>query len=277
MRTSVPYFARDTDVNFLDDSFREDAHSLNAQGSLSRRVADILLRKIREGGLEPGMRLPTEKALGEHFQVSRTVIREAIASLKNEGVVETRQGSGAFVRVPDTKDGVEFAGGSDQSVQALLNVIEVRRAIESETAAIAASRHTAGHMADIHRALAGIAEEVAAGLDGVESDVKFHLSIARATGNPFWERLVLSYAPQIRSAVRITRANEARRDDLAHQVMLEHEQIVAAIQARDPERARLAGAQHMDNAAVRVQAADLQFWQGKGGEYIKDLLKAAKD
>lgn len=261
-----------------EDLFNLSAFELGggtlAGTSLSSRVAEALLQKIR-GDFSPGARLPSEQAMGQHFGVSRTVIREAIASLKAEGVVETRQGSGAFVRSPGAARGFHLDPLTEHSVQTLLNVIEVRRGIEAETAALAAARRTPGQLAEIKRALAKIAEAVAAGSDGVEEDVHFHLSIARATGNPYWIRLVELYAQQIRAGIKVTRANETRRADFAQQVQAEHEKIVAAITAGDAVRARAAAAAHMEHAARRVMAADRAFWRSEGGELASRLLSEA--
>src|SRR5262249_62217604 len=66
-------------------------------GTLGERVAEKLLAKIRSDGLAPGTRLPSEHAMAQHFGVSRTVMREAIALLKADGLLTTRKGSGAFV------------------------------------------------------------------------------------------------------------------------------------------------------------------------------------
>src|ERR1700744_6063721 len=96
-------------------------------GTLGERVADRLLQKSRSEGLAPGTRLPSEHAMASHFGVSRTVVREAIALLKADGLLTTRKGSGAFV----CDSGVPHAAMGDplieRSVQSLLNLTEVRR------------------------------------------------------------------------------------------------------------------------------------------------------
>ncbi|BAL26957.1 FadR/GntR family transcriptional regulator [Azoarcus sp. KH32C] len=244
-----------------------------ATGSLASRVAERLLTKIREDDLPPGTRLPSEQAMAQHFGVSRTVIREAIAILKADGLLETRKGSGAFVC---NADAAQTFGGdrlTDESIQALLNLIEVRRGVEAETAALAAVRRSPGQLAEIEYALRRIAEAVASGSDGVEEDARFHRTIAAATGNPYWVRFIEMFAQPIRSAVKVTRANEARREDFARQVMSEHEKIVAAIAASDPDAARAAAAEHMEHAAQRVRAADRDFWRGEGGQYARNLAE----
>ena len=242
-----------------------------ATGSLASRVAERLVNKIRDDDLAPGTRLPSEQAMAQHFGVSRTVIREAIALLKAEGLLETRKGSGAFVCNPDVAK--TFGGGrlTDESIQSLLNLIEVRRGIEAETAALAAIRRSPGQLAEIEHALRLIAEAVASGADGVEEDARFHRCIAAATGNPYWVRFIEMFAQPIRSAVKVTRANEARREDFARQVMAEHEKIVAAIASGDPDAARSAAAEHMEHAVERIRSADRDFWRGEGGEYARHL------
>ena len=242
-------------------------------GTLGSRVANRLLNKIRSDGLTPGTRLPSEQAMAAHFGVSRTVVRDAIALLKADGLLTTRKGSGAFV----CKVGVPQAAQGDplleHSVESLLNLIEVRRGLESETTALAASRHTPGHLAEIEHAFRRIDEALAAGSDGVEEDVQFHLTIAAATGNPYWVKFAEMFAHQIRLAIKVTRANEVRRADFESQVREEHEKILNAIASGDPERARSAAYEHMQSVAKRVRLADRDFWRGNGGALARDLVR----
>ena len=258
------------------DTFSLVGVSLDTGGvgaNLSARVATVLLQKIREGGLVPGARLPTEHVMAQRFGVSRTVIREAIVSLKAEGVVETRQGSGAFVRRPGVRSAFNIDTFTSESVHHLLRMIEVRRAIDSETAALAAVRRDAQQIDDIRRAMAAIDKAVAAGGDGVNEDVEFHLSIARATGNTYWVKLMEMFAPQLRAAVSVTRANEARRKDFAHAVKVEHQRLVDAIIAGNAATARTAAADHMEHASERVATADQEFWAREGKEHAELLVR----
>lgn len=109
-------------------------------GTLGSHVAEQLLNKIRREGLMPGMRLPSEQTMAEHFGVSRTVVRDAITLLKSDGLLETRKGSGTFVRHRDTAPASRTDRLTEQSIQSLLNVIEAHSGIETETAALAAVR-----------------------------------------------------------------------------------------------------------------------------------------
>ncbi|MDY7577182.1 FadR/GntR family transcriptional regulator [Herbaspirillum sp. RTI4] len=247
-----------------------------ASGTLASRVADKLLRQIRSDGLKPGTRLPSEQSMASHFGVSRTVVREAIALLKADGILSARKGSGTFFCQTESNAADRENSGdalTEQSVQSLLNLIEVRRGLESETAALAAVRRTPGQLAEIEHALRRIEEAVATGVSGVEEDVHFHLSIAEATGNPYWVKFLGMFGHATRSAIKVTRANEARREDFSRQVRSEHEKIVSAIAAGDPEQARLAAAEHMLQAAARVRQADHEFWRGDGGELARKLVQ----
>lgn len=240
---------------------------------LSEQLANALIVSIRDGQLKLGQRLPTEAALAERFGVSRTVVREALSRLKTLGLLESRQGSGAFIRHPDPRDAGRLVLTPDGSVAAVLQMVEVRRALEAEAAALAASRTTAGSVKQIRSAMQAIDKAVAAGGDGVAEDVAFHAAIARATGNPFL-LATLAYLNQfLLDATRVTRANEATREDLVQQVRHEHAAVVAAIEVGDVAGARLAGAAHMVNAAERIGRADPAFWKSQGLT-LADRLRA---
>ncbi|HEY4353790.1 MAG TPA: FadR/GntR family transcriptional regulator [Paraburkholderia sp.] len=242
-------------------------------GTLGERVAEKLLSKIRGDGLAAGTRLPSEHAMAQHFGVSRTVMREAIALLKADGLLTTRKGSGAFISQTAFPHAAKGDPLTEQSVQSLLNLTEVRRGLEAEIASLAAVRRTPGQLAEIEHALRRVEDAMRAGGDGVEEDVQFHLRIAEATGNPYWVRFIEMFAQQIRLAVKVTRANEARRADFVSQVNEEHERIVAAIVAGDPDDARIAAGDHMLCVAERVRLADRDFWAGSGGKLARDLVK----
>ena len=244
-----------------------------ATGTLGTRVAGKLREKIRVDALPVGTRLPSEQAMALHFGVSRSVVREALALLKDEGMLSTRKGSGAFICKVDGEPALMEDELTEQSIQSLLNLIEVRRGLEAEIAALAALRRTPGQLADIEHCLRRLEDAVAAGETGVEEDVRFHLSIAEATGNPYWVKFVGMFAQPTRSAVKVTRANEARRMDFSSQVREEHERIVSAIGAGDPALARAAATEHMVHAAERVRQADRDFWRGDGGELARNLAR----
>jgi GntR family transcriptional repressor for pyruvate dehydrogenase complex len=154
----------------------------------------------------------------------------------------------------------------------VIQIVEVRRALEAEVAGLAAQRRTQTDIKRIRKSIAQLNVAVQAGGDGVDEDVKYHSAIAAAARNPFLMG-TLDYLGQFLSgATRVTRANEARRADFARQVLEEHETIVGAIEAGDAVAARLAAAQHMDNAIRRIEQADPAFWQQAGVQLAQPLV-----
>lgn len=226
---------------------------------LADRVAAILSEEIESGRLAEGDKLPTEVELVKQLGVSRTVIREAVSQLRNAGIVEPRQGRGVFVMPRRTRPLDLEAEASDTKAK-VLQIVEVRRAMEGEAALIAATRATPDDVARMRQCLAAIDEAVAAGGDGVDEDLAFHRSLAESTGNAVMVSTVRYLGEVLRSGIRITRANEARRDDFFEAVRVEHHAILAAIESGDARAARTAARRHLRHAASRLQDADAGFW-----------------
>jgi GntR family transcriptional repressor for pyruvate dehydrogenase complex len=219
---------------------------------LSDRLAARLAAQIESGALEPGDRLPTEQQLAEAHGVSRTVVREAMHQLRSRALVVARQGSGVFVAPPPMNQALAFDPAVLESVAAVVHVIEVRRVLEGEIAALAAERATRAQIAELRRALGAIDRAVAEGRDGVAEDLAFHRVIGECTGNPQF-RLLLGFLEQyLREGMRITRGNEARRRDFMLAVQHEHRQMLEAIAARDPAAARHHATQHILRGEERL-------------------------
>lgn len=241
---------------------------------LSDQVADQLAAEIRRGGLVPGDKLPTEARLVAQFGVSRTVVREAVSRLKSLGLVDSRQGSGVFVQAPAAFAPLNFETRHAASQEAVIQMVEVRRALEAEVAALAAQRRSATDMRRIQAAVKALDAAVQHGGDGVAEDVQFHRAIADAARNPFLLQTLEYLGQFLHGATQVTRANEARRLDFAQQVQHEHAAIVQALEAGDAEAARQAAAGHMGNAIVRIRSADPGFWTQEGERLAQALVNA---
>ncbi|MEU6575209.1 FCD domain-containing protein [Streptomyces sp. NPDC046805] len=226
---------------------------------LTDRVAAILAEEIESGRLAEGDRLPTEVELVKQLGVSRTVVREAVSRLRNAGLVEPRQGRGVFV-LPRRARPLDLEAESAVTRYKVLQIVEVRSALEGEAAALAATRATPDAVGRMRQALDAIDAAVTSGGDGVEEDLAFHRSIAEATGNAVLVSTVRYLGEVARSGIRVTRANEARRGDFIEAVRQEHHAILAAIEAGDAEAAYAAARRHMRHAASRLQDADARFW-----------------
>src|ERR1041384_4071256 len=156
---------------------------IEAPRGLTAELVARLTADITSGKLPPGSRLPTEQEMIVATGVSRTVIREAVAALRADRLVVTRQGVGAFVaenvRRPFRVDFDEHS-----SLRDVLNVMELRTGVEVEAAGLAAERASAAQIKKIGERFAAIDASIERGETAVDQDFTFHCEIADGTGNP---------------------------------------------------------------------------------------------
>lgn len=224
---------------------------------LSDRLAALLSAQVESGSLAPGERLPTEQQLALSHGISRTVVREAVHQLKSRGLLVSRQGSGVYVSKAPRNHALSFDAAALESIEAVVQVREVRRALEGETAALAATRASRLQVAALRRALRAIDKSTAEGGDGVAEDLAFHRALTEACGNPHFGRLLEFLEQYLAEAMRVTRGNEAQRLDFMEQVRAEHRAIVEAIAARQPHLARRRAVEHMRRGDRRLQITGL--------------------
>ena len=226
---------------------------LEAPRGLTGELVARLTADIMGGKLTPGSQLPTEQEMIAATGVSRTVVREAVAALKADRLVVTRQGVGAFVadhvRRPFR---VDFAETSP--LREVLNVMELRTGVEIESAGLAAERASSAQIKKIADRFAGIQAAIERGNDAVDQDFAFHCEIADATGNPQFKHF-LEYLGRFiipRRTVWGQTAPQAKRSqlDLFQQ---EHTQILNAIRDRKVTQARDAMQRHLVNSRGRYQ------------------------
>jgi GntR family transcriptional repressor for pyruvate dehydrogenase complex len=246
---------------------------LASQGSLTDRVTEALSQLIRGGEFPPRARLPTETEMGSRFGVSRTVIREAVSRLKSEGLVESRQGVGVFVRDHSLDTPFRIDPNVVESVRSVMQIAELRRGLEAEMAALAAERRSPEQLSEIRRLLRAVNDAEPTSAAGVDADMAFHREIARATGNPHFVSLWDFIGQFLRGVMTVTRANEARSSDFTAEVAAEHEAIMDAIALGDADAARDAARRHMEMAAERIRNADPEFWKTAEGRAVRDIVK----
>src|SRR5258706_12374832 len=131
---------------------------LATEHKLSRQLFEQLAGEIRSGRLAPGARLPTEQALTRAARVSRTVVREAVAALRAEGLVITRQGVGAFASAEPQPAPFRIGPERLQPLDHTLNAMERRLGVEIESAGLAAERASKADVHAIPAALQAIEE-----------------------------------------------------------------------------------------------------------------------
>jgi GntR family transcriptional regulator, transcriptional repressor for pyruvate dehydrogenase complex len=221
--------------------------------SLAHDVVDGLSGRIRDGSLAPGEKLPTEAAIMEEFGVSRTVVREAISRLQAAGLVATRHGVGTFV--VGMGDAATFRISPDQlgTLQDVIAVLELRIAVETECAALAAVRRTPENLETLRKALKAFIAAVEEGRDAVGPDFQFHLEIARATQNHHFVDLMATLGGMMIPRARLDPESPLtpEREAYLRRVNSEHESIVDAIGRQEPEAARAAMRTHLANSRER--------------------------
>lgn len=224
-----------------------------ASPSLAHALVERLSAEIVSGRLAPGARLPTELELIATTGVSRTVVREAIAALRAEGLVVTRQGAGAFV-AEGSRRPFRIEAADLSSLPEVLAVMELRTGIEVEAAGLAAERAGAAEMRAIAAAYAAIGAAIERGEAAIKEDFAFHRAIALATANPQFARFLEFLGRFIipRQTIRVA-SGPAERIAYLRAFQNEHHAILKAIRAKSVRAARAAMRKHLSNSRHRYQ------------------------
>lgn len=247
-----------TSLTASDNAFESAPGGRRARG-LVAEIVQSLESDMRDGQLPPGQKLPTESALMGRFQVSRTVVREAISRLQASGLVETRHGIGTFVLPPRPQEAGAFRV-AEQDMDTLADVVallELRISLESESAALAAQRRLPEHLQVMQKALQDFGQAIRQSSDAVPSDFEFHMEVARATGNRYFADLMSYLGTMVipRTRLRTAGNSEPERQQYLQRVHLEHQHIYDAIAGRDVESARAAMRLHLSNSRERLRRA----------------------
>lgn len=205
------------------------------------------------GGLPDGERLPSETDFVDLFGLSRTSIREALARLRAEGLVRSRKGSGSFAVRAASPQMLRLS--AIETMRDLVDWHEVRLALESEVAALAAERRTEADLARLQQAQSVLVERLADSRADTE-DVAFHSAVAVCAHNPKLSDALGRLTSHIfnwssLSAERGFLTLSERRE----LIVLEHGAIVDAVAARDGDRARAEMRRHLLNGRSRVLSA----------------------
>lgn len=221
------------------------------RGRLSDQLYGQVFEQITSGRLKVGEQLPSENEISERFGVSRPVVREALMQLRADGLITSHQGLGTFVSHQPAPRVKTLAKAQD--IAAYLRCQEVRITLEGDAARLAADRHTDEQLAAVLAAHQAFADGVRSGKLLPETDLAFHASIARASGNDFYVSLMESIHEAMTGLMRLTLGlTRTASKQRALTVLDEHTAIVEAIRARDGEQARAAMQCHLGQARRRL-------------------------
>lgn len=230
-----------------------------ANGSRPPKLHDHVVRElaaeILRGDILPTQILPAEPTLCQRFEVSRTVIREALRVLASKGLVTIEHGRGTRVNAPEEWDSfdpllLQIRHQYSLLQEVLSELLEVRRILELETAGLAAQRAQPRHVAAMEAAVTAMASS-GGQLDAyIEADVAFHTALARAAGNGLLYAMFRPVIELIRTGVQVSTVGR----NLERSVMV-HRQVCDTIARRDVHGAREAMRLVVDKLEQDLQRA----------------------
>ncbi|MCC5973437.1 MAG: FadR family transcriptional regulator [Rubellimicrobium sp.] len=238
----------------------------NERGNLVRIVEEALRSAITSGEVPVGGKLPSESEMTQRYGVSRTVVREAVSSLRLRGLVEARQGAGVFVistsAAPEPQ--VIFRIEDPTRLSQVIEFLELRIAIEVEAASLAATRRSPAQAEAVRECWQAIERAMTWGKPSVDADFKFHLAIADATNNPHFRRLLenmgLDAIPRAamssddgQTKIRDIGSAPAAPADYLRKIQDEHLSIADAVAAGDAAGARAAMRLHLEGSRDRYR------------------------
>ncbi|WP_321449775.1 FadR/GntR family transcriptional regulator [uncultured Cohaesibacter sp.] len=222
--------------------------------TLVSRISELLRQEIASTKFVPGDRLPSEADLGKRFEVSRTVVREAIAILRSDGLVEARKGAGVFVLDPrNARQNHPFSDLSSDRISEVIELLEMRSAFEIRSAGLAASRRSSAQLENILKAHAVVGEAMAADEWPYEADFQFHYEIAVATQNKRFPQFLAMIRPGIIPRKDLTGVLDRRKIHPNPHLHREHAIILQAIVDGDAEAAESAMKTHLEGALSRYR------------------------
>lgn len=235
--------------------------------SQPQRVVDSVQARILSGELKPGDRIPPEPLLMREFNVSRTVVREAMSSLQASGFVKTRHGIGTFVLERSAGPSLLSAPPPELHVKQTLAMLELRISLESEAAHLAALRRTDVHLSVMREALQDYQSHRLAGNSTVEDDYRFHAEIAAATDNQYFLEVLGNLGNATLRSHSHEGGEQARGNGQGGQfgealpilsdgketAQREHEAIYDAIARQDTAAAKAAMFMHLSNSRERLR------------------------
>jgi GntR family transcriptional regulator, transcriptional repressor for pyruvate dehydrogenase complex len=236
--------------------------------TLAEQAARNLIAFIEDQGLKPGKLLPPETKLAADLGVSRPIIREALKSLEGKGIIEVVSGKGAMVKPLDSQPlQLFFERAVRIESEAIIDLIELRRGIEVQSAILAAQRRTPEEVAELAEIIAGMRRSLRDPDAYVELDVAFHRLIAAMTRNAMIYYMVTAVRESINDTVHESMLRP-RTDEQLERVQAGHEAILASLEQGDAEAAGQAMTAHFAEAVMSL------VYSTSGGAPVPEMQAA---
>ena len=225
-----------------------------------KRISDQVFDQLRElifrGEFKAGEKILTERELAEAFGVSRTSVREAINKLVVMGLLEQRQGQGTFVRTPESREKSLLATMVESQNASITDLLEVRRGLECNAAALAATRAVEKDLQFMEKSLEEMQKEVQSGRLGTEADASFHMAICYATQNPLQVFIMKNFYDFLFTGIKVNLEGLYKVPGNTEIILEQHQAIYQAIRRHDPDAAFQAMKRHIDFVS--------EFFEGQG-------------
>ncbi len=219
---------------------------------LYEEIVDQIIFLISSKQLKPGDKLPSERLLAEQLSVARPTVREALRTLEDRGYIESKIGSGMYVRTLSidylVAPMLEIMMQSEVLVD---EILEMRLILETEIIKLAAVRHTEENIKDLEQVLEEMEKEISAGGYAIEADDLFHLKIAESCKNTCIYTLFIMCRNLLKKSIH----SVYDKPNVAQNTYKEHIELFEAIKSKNPEIAALAIQKHIHNTNRRIQAA----------------------
>ncbi len=216
----------------------------------TKKVYEEIIGQIKklivDGKLQPGDKLLSERELSEKLNVSRASVREAFSALEMMGIITIRPGEGSFVRQVSFEGMLEpLSFILQMEIDDIMQLLEVRKILEVETAALAALRATPADLEAIHKSLVSMMEELRQGEIGDIADASFHFSVAKAANNPILIKVMNTISDLMNKSFRSSRQKLFLIENMPAVLYNAHAEIFEAISDRNPSLARLRMREHL--------------------------------
>ncbi|WP_019155422.1 FadR/GntR family transcriptional regulator [Robertmurraya massiliosenegalensis] len=202
-------------------------------------LVDKISKYYLAGNHKSGERLPSERKLASHFNVSRTTIREALRTLEQNGLIEIRPGGGSYIKVADFQSKKEeFITTIKFENPRVFEMLELRRALEVESAFLAAMRATSVDLEILHTALNQLTMAQRNPVLGLKADLDFHIGIAKATHNSIFIELIDTLRGHMEDTIKVTQKHRFKDPSRYADTLEEHKQIYLAIASGNANQAK---------------------------------------
>lgn len=226
---------------------------MSKKEKISQVISRELLNQIENGTFPPGSKLPTEMELAAQFGVSRLPIREALSMLRAAGMISSRQGGGTYVEEATNSTLLQRVRIESDDVESIKHLFEMRKILEPEGAYLAALRRTPEQLERMKEILKRMEDEsLQKGTSAIDADIDFHRSVILATHNPIMIQTLENLSSLYKRSLDITLRPNVELRQRREAVYKEHYNILLAIEAEEPELAKIQCVIHLKNAEKKL-------------------------